>query len=137
MRGDAQMKIKKILLVVFAVAIIFLEFLPNGVVLRFATPEGEPWVKTYSHFNVTPFGYANFGPLIAAVLTCVLLLLAVIYFFKPCKGLNTAIMNVSGFASVAAFAPLMFGTDYLTVVGIIVGLLLAATFGVCFMKEKQ
>ena len=137
MRGDAQMKIKKILLVVFAVAIIFLEFLPNGVVLRFANPEGEPWVKTYSHFNVTPFGYANFGPLIAAVLTCVLLLLAVIYFFKPCKGLNTAIMNVSGFASVAAFAPLMFGTDYLTVVGIIVGLLLAATFGVCFMKEKQ
>lgn len=131
------MKIKKILLVVFAVAIIFLEFLPNGVVLRFANPEGEPWVKTYSHFNVTPFGYANFGPLIAAVLTCVLLLLAVIYFFKPCKGLNTAIMNVSGFASVAAFAPLMFGTDYLTVVGIIVGLLLAATFGVCFMKEKQ
>lgn len=131
------MKIKKILLVVFAVAIIFLEFLPNGVVLRFANPEGEPWVKTYSHFNVTPFGYANFGPLIAAVLTCVLLLLAVIYFFKPCKGLNTAIMNVSGFASVAAFAPLMFGTDYLTVVGIIVGLLLATTFGVCFMKEKQ
>ena len=131
------MKIKKILLVVFAVAIIFLEFLPNGVVLRFANPEGEPWVKTYSHFNVTPFGYANFGPLIAAVLTCVLLPLAVIYFFKPCKGLNTAIMNVSGFASVAAFAPLMFGTDYLTVVGIIVGLLLAATFGVCFMKEKQ
>lgn len=131
------MKIKKILLVVFAVAIIFLEFLPNGVVLRFANPKGEPWVKTYSHFNVTPFGYANFGPLIAAVLTCVLLLLAVIYFFKPCKGLNTAIMNVSGFASVAAFAPLMFGTDYLTVVGIIVGLLLAATFGVCFMKEKQ
>ena len=137
MRGDAQMKIKKILLVVFAVAIIFLEFLPNGVVLRFANPEGDPWVRTYCHFDLTPFGYANFGPLIAAVLTCVLLLLVVIYLFKPRKGLNTALMNVSGFAAVAAFAPVMFGVEYLTVIGIVVGLLLAATFGACFIKEKQ
>ena len=131
------MKIKKILLVVFAVAIIFLEFLPNGVVLRFANPEGDPWVRTYCHFDLTPFGYANFGPLIAAVLTCVLLLLVVIYLFKPRKGLNTALMNVSGFAAVAAFAPVMFGVEYLTVIGIVVGLLLAATFGACFIKEKQ
>ena len=133
----AKLNIKKFLLIMMPIAALILELLPNGVVLRFANPEGEPWVNTYSHFDMTPFGYANFGPLIAAVLTCVLLLLSVIYFFKPRKGLNTAIMNVSGFASVAAFVPLMFGTDYLTVVGIIVGLLLAATFGVCFMKEKQ
>ena len=131
------MKVKKLLLMFLPLAALILELLPNGVVLHFANPEGEPWVNTYSHFDMTPFGYANFGPLIAAVLTCVLLLLAVIYFFKPRKGLNTAMMNVSGFATVAAFAPLMFGTDYLTVIGIIVGLLLAATFGVCFMKEKQ
>ena len=133
----AKLNIKKFLLIMVPIAALILELLPNGVILRFANPEGEPWVKTYSHFNMTPFGYANFGPLIAAVLTCVLLLLAVIYFFKPRKGLNIAIMNVSGFATVVAFSPLMFGTDYLTVVGIIVGLLLAVTFGVCFMKEKR
>ena len=119
------------------IAALILELLPNGVVLRFANPEGEPWVKTYSHFNVTPLGYANFGPLIAAVLTCMLLLLVVIYLIKPRKGLNTAIMNVSGFAAVAAFTPVMFGLEYLTVIGIVVGLLLAATFGACFIKEKQ
>jgi len=128
---------KKLMLLLLPLAALILEVLPNGVVLRFANPEGEPWVRTYSHFDMTPFGYANFGPLIAAVLTCVLLVLALIYFFKPRKGLKTAIMNVSGFATVAAFAPLMFGTDYLTVVGIIVGVLLAATFGVCFIKENQ
>ena len=133
----AKFNIKKFLLIMMPIAALILELLPNGVVLRFANPEGEPWVRTYSHFDMTPFGYANFGPLIAAVLTCVLLLLAVIYFFKPRKGLNTAIMNVSGVAAVAAFGPLMFGTDYLTVIGIIVGLLLVATFGICFMKEKQ
>lgn len=133
----AKLNIKKVLLIMMPIAALILELLPNGVVLRFANPEGEPWVKTYSHFNVTPFGYANFEPLIAAVLTCMLLLLVVIYLIKPRKGLNTAIMNVSGFAAVAAFTPVMFGLEYLTVIGIVVGLLLAATFGACFIKEKQ
>ena len=131
------MKIKKLLFLIITLAALVLEMLPNGVVLRFANPEGDPWLRTYSHFDLTPFGYANFGPLITAVLTCVLLLLVVIYLFKPRKGLNTAIMNVSGFAAVAAFAPVMFGVEYLTVIGIVVGLLLAATFGTCFIKEKQ
>ena len=131
------MKIKRLLLLVLSLAALILEMLPNGVVLRFANPEGDQWVRTYSHFDLTPFGYANFGPLIAAVLTCVLLLLVVIYFFKPRKGLNTAIMNVSGFAAVAAFTPMMFGMEYLTVIGMVVGTLLAATFGCSFIKEKQ
>ena len=128
---------KRIALLVLPLTALTLELLPSGVVLRFANPEGEPWVRTYCHFDLTPFGYANFGPLIAAVLTCMLLLLVVIYLIKPRKGLNTAIMNVSGFAAVAAFAPVMFGVEYLTVIGIVVGLLLAATFGACFIKEKQ
>ena len=131
------MKLKRLLLSVLPLATLILELHPSGVVLRFANPEGEPWVRTYCHFDLTPFGYANFGPLITAVLTCILLLLVVIYLIKPRKGLNTAIMNVSGFAAVAAFAPVMFGLEYLTVIGFVVGLLLAATFGACFIKEKQ
>lgn len=127
---------KRIALLVLPLTALILELLPSGVVLHFANPEGEPWVRTYCHFDLTPFGYANFGPLIAAVLTCVLLLLSVIYLIKPRKGLNAAIMNVFGFAAVAAFAPVMFGLEYLTVIGIVVGLLLAATFGACFIKEK-
>ena len=130
-----MMKIKKILLFVLAFGALILELLPGGVVLRFANPEGEPWVHIYSHFDMTPFGYANFGPFIAAILTCVLLVFAVIYFFKPRKGLNTAIMNVSGFAAVAAFAPILFGVKYLTVISVLVGALLVATFGVCFIRE--
>lgn len=130
------MKIKRLLLFALSLAALILELLPNGVVLHFANPDGDPWVRTYSHFDLTPFGYANFGPLIAAVLTCVLILLVAIYIFKPRKGLNTAIMNVSGFATVTAFTPVIFGVEYLTVIGIVVGLLLSATFGVCFIKDK-
>ena len=56
------MKIKKSLFVVLPLVALILELLPNGVVLNFANPDGEPWRRTYSYFSLTPFGYANFGP---------------------------------------------------------------------------
>lgn len=130
------MKIKKILLSVFSLTTLILELLPNGVVLRFANPDGEPWVRTYSYFSLLPFGYANFGPLITAILTCVLLILVAIGWFKFSRGLNIALMNVSGFATVTAFLPLMYGIEYMTPLGVVIGLLMAATFGICFIKEK-
>lgn len=130
------MKIKKSLFVVLPLATLILELLPNGVVLNFANPEGEPWRRTYSYFSLTPFGYANVGPFITAILTCILLVLVVIYLFKPRNGLNTAILNVSGFATAASLMPLMFGFDYITVIGVIITLLLAGTFGCGFIKAK-
>ncbi|MBQ8558938.1 MAG: hypothetical protein IJ439_03015 [Tyzzerella sp.] len=97
------MKIKKFLLAGLSLSAFILELLPVGVVLNFANPEGEPWRRTYSYFSLTPVGYANFGPFITAVLTCDLLVQVAIYLFKPCKGLNTAIMNVSGFATSTSY----------------------------------
>lgn len=129
------MKIKKSLFVVLPLVALILELLPNGVVLNFANPEGEPWRRTYSYFSLTPYGYANFGPFITAILTCVLLVLVAIYLFKPRKGLNTAILNVSSFATVASLMPLMFGFDYITVIGVIITALLAGTFCVSFLKN--
>lgn len=131
------MKIKKSLFVVLPLVALILELLPNGVVLNFANPEGEPWRRTYSYFDLTPYGYANFGPFITAILTCALLVLVAIYLFKPRKRLNTAILNVSGFATAASLMPLMFGFDYITMIGVIITLLLAGTFGVCFIKDKK
>ena len=134
--GIIKMKIKKILLSVFCLTVFILELLPYGVVLNFANPEGEPWRKTYSYFSLTPFGYANFGPIITAILTCALLVIVVAYLFKSHKGLNIAIMNVSGFATATSLLPWMFGFSYITVISVIVSVLLAATFGVCFIKIK-
>ena len=130
------MKIEKSLFVVLPLATLILELLPNGVVLNFANPEGEPWRRTYSYFSLTPFGYANVGPFITAILTCILLVLVAVYLFKPRNGLNTAILNVSGFATAASLMPLMFGFDYITVIGVIITLLLAGTFGCGFIKAK-
>lgn len=131
------MKIKKILLAVFSALALILELLPNGAVLRFANPEGEPWVRGYNYFSLTPFGYANFGPFITAILSCILLALVIIFIFKPSRGLNIAVMNISGFATAASLMPLMLGTAYITVTGAIISFFLAGTFGVCFIKDKK
>ena len=131
------MKIKKSLFVVLPLATLIFELLPNGVVLNFVNPEGEPWRRTYSYFSLTPFGYANVGPFITAILTCILLVLVAVYLLKPRNGLNTAILNVSGFATAASLMPLMFGFDYITVIGVIITLLLAGTFGCGFIKQNN
>ena len=130
------MKIKKLLLLLFPIVALILEILPNGVVLRFGNPDGEPWMYTYNYFDLTPFGYANFGPFITAILTCVLIVLVIIGLFKFGRGMNIALMNISGFATATAFLPLMFGIEYITPIGIAIGCVMAATFVACFIKDK-
>ena len=131
------MKLKKILLAVLSLSALILELLPSGVALNFANPEGEPWRRTFSYFDLTPFGYANFGPFITAILTCVLVVLVALYCFKHKKGLKIAMLNVSGFAAAASLMPLMFGVRYITVIGIAISVLLAGVFGCCFIKDSK
>lgn len=130
------MKIKKLGLLLLSASAVILELLPCGAVLNFGNPEGEPWRKTFSYFSLTPFGYANFGPFITALLTCVLLILTVIAFFKHGKGLNTAIMNVSAIAALVSLSPMLYGISYASAVGVAITVTLLSIFGLCFIKEK-
>ena len=131
------MKRKKILYSVFIVSAFILELFPNGVVLNFANPEGDPWRRTYSYFSMTPFGYANFGPFFTAILTCILIALVCIGWFKFSKRINRIIMTISGIATATSLLPLMFGTEYITLIGIIITALLAAIFATSFIKENK
>jgi len=131
------MRVKRFVLPILSVSAVILELLPYGAVLNFANPDGEPWRKTFSYFSLTPFGYANFGPFITAFLTCVLLILSVICIFKYSKGLNTAIMNISGIATLVSLSPLLFGISYVSAVGVAIAVILLAIFGLCFVKENN
>ena len=124
------MKIRKLLLSFLSGIALIFELLPNGVVLRFMNPEGEP-------FSLVPYGYANFGPLIAAVLTCVLIILIAISWFKYSRGLNTAIMCVSGIAAISSLSPVLYGFEYVTAIAIVVTALLAAIFVGCLIRAKD
>ena len=59
---------KKVCLAVLPALTIVLELLPFGAVCIFATSPTERVKETFSYFSLTPFGYANFAPLITATL---------------------------------------------------------------------
>ena len=112
-------------IIAFAILIVILvlELLPYGAVLHFGNPEGEPIRETFSYFDLTPYGYANFGPFITAILTCVLLVLSIINLLVDNDKIKTTIKMVSLIALVASLAPLIVNS-YSVIGGVISFLLL-------------
>ena len=128
------MKKKLIILCTMLIALV-LEILPYGAVCNFANPEGEPWRRTYSYFDLTPFGYANFAPFIVALLTCVLIILIVVSLVSK-KEMKAPILAVSAIATVLSLAPLLYGIRFFSVVGALISVALAITTVIAFIKEK-
>lgn len=131
------MKLKKYSLIVLPIIAIILEILPYGAICNFANFEGEILRYTFSYFDLTPFGYANFGPLFTAMLSCVLLLLALVAIFKQSKVLETIIKVISGIAIVTSLMPLMLGIIFFSVIGVLISLVLTLNFCLCFIKDKS
>ena len=129
------MKNKLTILFTTLVALV-LEILPYGAVLNFANPEGESWRRTFSYFDLTPFGYANFSPFIVALLTCSLLVLTIVSMLTQ-KPLRKPIIAVSVIAAVLSFAPLLMGIKYYSVVGALISATLAIIAVISFIKSKN
>ena len=125
---------KKLIMRYTAIIALVLEILPYGAVCNFANPEGEPWRYTYSYFDLTPFGYANFAPFIVALLTCVLTVMIVVSLVSN-KAMRTPILTVSAIATVLSLAPLLFGISYFTVVGACISVSLLLTTLVVFFQQ--
>ena len=104
---------KKVCLAVLPALTIVLELLPLGAVCIFATSPTERVKETFSYFSPTPFGYANFAPLITATLTVAIFLLSL----KKKKGVLKALFVLSIITVVISLLPLMYGLNYYTLVG--------------------
>ena len=128
------MKKKLIMLCTTLIALV-LEILPYGAICNFANPEGETWRRTYSYFDLTPFGYANFAPFIVALLTCVLIILIVVSLVSK-KKMKAPILAVSAIATVLSLVPLLYGIRFFSVVGAFITVALAITTVIAFIKEK-
>lgn len=124
---------KKIITLALLLSALVLEILPYGAVLNFANPEGEPFRKTYSYFSLTPYGYANFGPLITALLTCVLLVIIVLSILLK-KDWSKSISIISAIATLTSLAPLMFGFSNFSLVGAMISACILATFVISRIK---
>ncbi len=121
------MKKRKIIQLALPVVALILELLPWGAVLNFAGPDYSQR-STYSYFDLTPFGFANFGPLLTAIGTCVLLLLAgIALLLKKKNALRTAIITLSAVTLGTSLLPLMFGLRYFTVIAAGISLCMVAS----------
>lgn len=107
-----------------ALGAVVMEGLPYGAVCNFAAGPGETIRKTFSYFSLTPFGYANFGPLVTAALTvlvAVLILLTLIL-----RGnFGKAALTLCVVAVITSLSPLTFGVGYYSWVGLGITVLLA------------
>lgn len=121
-------------IIAFAILIVILvlELLPYGAVLHFGNPEGEPLRETFSYFDLTPYGYANFGPFITAILTCVLLVLSIINLLVETGKIKTIIKIVSLIAFVISLAPLL--VNCYSVLGGAISVLLLLVFIISLKK---
>lgn len=106
---------KKVCLVVLPALTIVLELLPLGAVCIFATSPTERVKETFSYFSLIPFGYANFAPLITAILTVAVLLLSLVALKK--NSVLKALFVLSIITVVISLLPLMYGLSYYTLVG--------------------
>lgn len=107
--------------------ILVLECLPAGVILIFADGPDTRITRTFSYFSLVPFGYAQFFPLITAMLTVVIAVFSAISFISNYRivklqdGAFTCSI-VALITSVLSWA--MFGADRITVIGIAISILL-------------
>lgn len=121
------MKWRKYLLLCIPALILVLELLPCGVVRYFSNgPDAQ--IRTTAPYFAPHFGYALFGPVSTAILSCVLLAL-VINCVRPLGGRGRrAVHVVSAVAFVASLLPLLYAAQSYTPVGAAISVLLACTF---------
>lgn len=124
---------KKMITLALLLSALVLEILPYGAVLNFANPEGESWRKTYSYFSMIPYGYGDFGPLITALFTCVLLVILVLSLLLK-KNWSKSISIISAIATLTSLAPLMFGFSNFSLVGAMISACILATFVISRIK---
>ena len=125
---------KSLIMLCTSITALVLEVLPYGAVCNFANPEGEPWRRTYSYFDLTPFGYANFAPFIVALLTCALAVMIVLSLVIK-KPMRTPILAISAIAALLSLAPLLFGISYFSLVGACITVALLITALLAFFQK--
>ena len=125
---------KRLLYLILPIVTLILEILPYGAVCNFMLPsttEGVPagrFRELYSYFDLTPFGWGNFAPLITAIITCIILLILLIYCFTGIERLTKTAKNILCVGAVISFGPLVLGPHFLSVLGVLISLSLIGEF---------
>ena len=121
---------KRLLYLILPIVTLILELLPYGAVCNFARPATNGSIghfrELYSYFDLLPFGYANFAPLITAVLSCVIVLSVAIYCLIGKINWAVAAKNLLYVTTAISLGPLILGIRFFSVVGALVTVSLIA-----------
>lgn len=132
---------KRLLYLILPIITLILEILPYGAVCNFAHFETDGTVgrvrELYSYFDLLPFGYANFAPLLTAIVTCFVFLFLVIYCFTGKYSVVKITKGVLSAAVVLSLCPLLYGLDYFSVVGALITISLIAELLLLFFTIRK
>ncbi len=117
---------KRFLYLIVPFFTLLLEILPYGAVCIFKDDADSVLRKTFSYFSLIPYGYANFAPFITAVLTCIEVVLLVLYCVTGKLNFAKKAKLVLVAAIIISFAPLMLGFEYFSAVGLLISISLVA-----------
>lgn len=124
-------------LLAITVTILILELLPYGAVLDFAHMSPELTLGYYeehfSYFDPMVYGHGHFGPLITAVLTCMLAVITVIAVFFENRAVRIALRVVSVLTLLCSLTPML--TGCYSPVGMAISALLLVTCIISLKKE--
>lgn len=81
-------------------ALVF-EMFPDALMLPFASGPNQWVTKTFSYFSLTPFGYAEFSPILTGVLTIIIIVLSAINLIQARKALK--LQNADFICAIIAF----------------------------------
>ena len=125
---------KKFWVLLFPIIALILEILPNGVVMHFGTPPGEPpFITQTSYFDLLLVGYANFAPLFTAILTIVLLIILLLCIIKDTPKLWNTGRILSLIAAILSLCPMFFASY--TIIGGLISISLFAEFLYLVLKK--
>ena len=127
----------KLSLIFLPIATLLIEIYGKGAVCNFATGEGKIIRETFSYFDLVPFGYANFGPLLTGILTSIILLFLLIYVFSDSLGILSFVNKLSFIAIVTSLLPLLFGLSYFSLVALIISILLVINYLLISIEKNR
>ena len=117
---------KRFIYVILPIITLILEIIPYGAVLNFGRPSETGEIgyfrELYSYFDMTPFGYANFAPLITGIFTCITLLRIIGYCISGKSTVAIVGRNLCIITAIINLCPLLYGVKYLSVVAVLVSI---------------
>ena len=125
-------------LLAITILTLILELLPYGAVLEFAHMSPELTLSYYeqhfAYFDPMVYGHGHFGPLLTAVLTCMLAVITVIAVFFENRAGRIALRVVSVLTLLCSLTPML--TGCYSPVGMAISALLLVTCIISLKKEE-